>query len=93
MAALVGGPAGSFRSVTLGPDSDEPIGAEVPIADAVEQRLPVGETRELSEDFQPTEASAIASKTPAPTDVDPADWQEQLTSADTGDDDWDADIS
>jgi len=75
--------------VTLGPDSDEPIGEEVPIADAVEQRLPVGETRELSEDFQPTEASQIAAGNPAPTDVDPADWQEQLTSADTGDEDWD----
>jgi uncharacterized protein YjbJ (UPF0337 family) len=64
LAALVGGPPGSFRSVTLGADSDEPIGEEVPIADAVEQRLPVGETRELSEDFQPTEASAIASEAP-----------------------------
>ena len=93
MAALVGGPPGSFRNVTLGPDSGGPIGEEVPIAAAVEQRLPVGETRELSEDFQHTEASAIASEAPAPTDVDPADWQEQLTSADTGDDDWDADIS
>jgi len=47
----------------------------------------------LSEDFQPTEASAIAADTPAPTDVDPADWQEQLTSADYGDEDWDDDIS
>ncbi|HUO36379.1 MAG TPA: hypothetical protein VMU34_00305 [Mycobacterium sp.] len=75
--------------MTLGPDSDEPIGEEVPIADAVEQRQPVGETPELGEDFEPTEASAIAAQTPPPTDVDPADWQEQLTSADTGDEDWD----
>ena len=86
LAALVGGPPGSFRNVTLGPDSDEPVGEEVPIADAVEQRLPVGETRELSEVFQPTEASAIASEAPAPADVHPGDWQERLTSADTGED-------
>ncbi len=79
--------------MTFGPDSDEPIGEEVPIADAVEQRMPVGETRELSEDFQPTEASEIAAEAPVPADVDPADWQEQLTSADSGDDDWDADVS
>ena len=78
--------AGSFRNVTLGPDSDEPVGAELPIADAVEQRLPVGETRELSEVFQPTEASAIASEAPAPADVNAGDWQERLTSADTGED-------
>ena len=78
--------------MTLGPDSDEPIGEEVPLADAVEQRQPVGESRELSEDFQPTEASEIAAEAPPPTDVDPADWQEQLTSADAGDDDgWDTD--
>ena len=64
----------------------------MPLADAVEQRLPVGETRELSEDFQPTEASAIASEAPAPTDVNPADWQEQLTSADTGEKDWDESV-
>lgn len=79
--------------MTLGPDSDEPIGEEVPIPDAVEQRLPVGEDRELSEDFQPTEASEIAAEMPPPTDVDPADWQEQLTSADSGDEDWDPDIT
>ncbi|MCW2653290.1 MAG: hypothetical protein JWR32_4266 [Mycobacterium sp.] len=30
---------------------------------------------------------------PPPTDVDPADWQEQLTSADSGDEDWDPDIT
>ena len=75
--------------MTHSPDSDEPIGEEVPIPDAVDQRLAVGETPELSENFQPTEASAIAAETPAPTDVNPADWQEQLTSADTGEDeDW-----
>ena len=84
---------GSFSHVTRGPDSDEPIGEEVPIADAVEQRLTVGEPRELSEDFQPTQASEIAADAPAPTDVDPADWQEQLTTADTGDEDWDEDLS
>jgi len=83
--------AGSFRNVTLGPDSDEPVGEEVPIADAVEQRLPVGETRELSEVFQPTEASAIASEAPAPADVNAGDWQERLTSADTGED-WDESV-
>jgi hypothetical protein len=78
--------------VTLGPDSDEPIGEEVPVADAVQQRLPVGESRELSEDFAPTEASEIAAEAPPPSEVDPADWQEQLTSAETGDDDWDENI-
>ena len=79
--------------MTLGPDSDEPIGEEVPIADAVEQRLPVAETPPLSEDFQPTQASEIAAEGPAPTDVDPADWQEQLTSADLDDEDWDDGIT
>jgi hypothetical protein len=70
---------------------DEPIGDEVPIADAVEQRLPVGETPELSENIEPTEVSRIAAEETAPVDADPADWQEQHTSAPAGDDNWDPD--
>jgi hypothetical protein len=77
--------------VTYGPDADEPIGEDVPVADAVEQRRSVGEAPELTEDFQPTELDKIASEADAPQDVDPADWQEQWTSADIGADDWDGD--
>jgi hypothetical protein len=77
--------------VTSGRDNDEALGdAEVPIADAVEQRLPVGEPVELSEDFQPTETSQIAAQAAPPDDANPADWQEQRTSAQT-DLDWDGD--
>ena len=79
-------------TVTHGRESEEPIDDQVPVPDAVEQRLTVGETPELSEDFEPTEASEIAAEGAAPMDANPADWQEQLTSADTGDEDWDADI-
>jgi hypothetical protein len=78
--------------VTHGRDSDEPIDDQVPVADAVDQRRPVGESEELSEDFQPTEASEIAAEGEAPEDANPADWQDQLTSADIGVDEWDADI-
>jgi hypothetical protein len=78
--------------VTYGRDADEPIGEDVPVADAVEQRRTVGETPELSEDLQPTELDQIAAEKKAPEDVDPADWQEQWTSADTGADDWDRDL-
>ncbi len=67
---------------------DEPIDDQVPIADAVEQRRPVSETRGLSEDFEPTEVTELAGSE-APVDANPADWQEQLTSAA---DDWDPDI-
>ncbi|MBV8929806.1 MAG: hypothetical protein JO152_11845 [Mycobacteriaceae bacterium] len=77
--------------MTQGRDADEPIEDQVPVPDAVEQRLPVGESRELSEDFQPTETSEIAAKGEPPADANPADWQEQLTSADT-DMDWDAGV-
>ena len=75
-----------------GRESDEPIGDQVPIADAVDQRLAVDETRELSENFEPTEVSEIAAEGTPPEDANPADWQEQLTSADTGAGDWDSDI-
>jgi hypothetical protein len=68
--------------------SDDPIGEDVPIADAVEQRHEVSETRGLAEDFEPTVVSELADE-PAPADADPADWQEQRTNAD---DDWDADV-
>jgi hypothetical protein len=66
---------------------DEPIDDQVPVADAVEQRLEVGETPPLSEDFEPTEVNEIGAET-APQDVDPADWQEQRTTAA----DWDSDL-
>jgi hypothetical protein len=75
--------------VTHGRETDEPIGDQVPVADAVDQRRAVDESPELSEDFQPTEASEIAAEE-APDDANPADWQEQLTSAETPDD-WDID--
>jgi hypothetical protein len=68
--------------------SDDPIGEDVPVADAVEQRREVSETRGLAEDFEPTVVSELADE-PAPADADAADWQEQRTNAD---DDWDADV-
>ncbi len=71
-------------------ESDAPIDDQVPIPDAIEQRLPVGPTPELSEDFQPTEVSEIGGH--APDEANPADWQEQLTSADAGDEQWDPDF-
>ena len=83
---------GYGRFVTSGRDSEEPIGEEVPVADAVEQRLSVGETPELSEHFQPTELDEIAAEAKAPEDVNPADWQEQWTSADNRSDEWDGDL-
>lgn len=83
---------GYVRSVTTGRDSGEPIDDEVPIADAVEQRLPVEETPELSEDFQPTEVSAIVAEAQPPEDANPADWQEQVTSAGTDIVDWDSGV-
>jgi hypothetical protein len=80
------------RAVKHDGQSEEPIGAEVPIADAVEQRFPVDETPELSEDIQPTETSRIAAEEQAPVDVDPADWQEQRIAADIGADEWDREL-
>jgi hypothetical protein len=78
---------GYFAMMTdLSPD--EPIGEDVPLADAVEQRREVGETRGLAEDFEPTVVDRMAGE-PAPLDADPADWQEQRTDADEG---WDADV-
>ncbi len=68
---------------------DDPIDQEVPVADAVEQRLEVGETPSLSENFEPTEVNEIADEG-VPADADPADWQEQRTTA-AGADDWDPD--
>jgi hypothetical protein len=67
---------------------DDPIGEDVPVADAVEQRREVSETRGLAEDFEPTVVSELAGE-PAPTDANAADWQEQRTNAD---DDWDTDL-
>jgi hypothetical protein len=64
---------------------------EVPVPDAVEQQRPVGEERELTEHFQPTEASEIAEQSAPPDEADPADWQEQLTTAET-DADWDDEV-
>jgi hypothetical protein len=56
-----------------------PIGdAEVPVADAIEQRRTVGEPVE-----------EIGAQGAPPDEANPADWQEQLTIADT-DPDWDA---
>ncbi len=69
---------------------DEPIDPEVPVADAVDQRLEVGRQPSMSEDFEPTEASEIAAS-PAPEDANPADWQEQRTDADDADE-WDSDL-
>ena len=68
---------------------DDPIDEETPVADAVEQRLEVGRTPSLSEDFEPTEVSEIASI--PPEDANPADWQEQHTTADDADE-WDVDV-
>jgi hypothetical protein len=70
---------------------DEPIDDQVPVPDAVEQRLEVGETPRLSEDFEPTEVNEIAAQTAPPEDADPADWQEQRTSAPDADE-WDPDL-
>lgn len=67
---------------------DEPIGEDVPVADAVEQRREVGESATLSEDFEPTVLNEMAAE-PPPTDADPADWQEQRTVAEDGD--WETD--
>jgi hypothetical protein len=58
----------------------EPIDDQVPEADAAEQRSEVGETAPLSENFAPTEVSEMSSEG-APLDADPADWQEQHTTA------------
>ena len=74
---------GYLSPVIAGPD--EPIDKEVPVADAVEQRLEVGETPSLSEDFEPTEVSEIAAEG-APEDANLADWQEQRIIAET--DEW-----
>jgi hypothetical protein len=76
--------------VTHSREPDEPIDDQVPVPDAVEQRQAVDEIPDLSEDFEPTEASAIAERADAPVDANPADWQEQLTSADTGPEDWES---
>jgi hypothetical protein len=69
---------------------DEPIDDQVPVADAVEQRREVGRTAPLSEDFEPTEVNEIAAD-PPPPDANPADWQEQHTTAPDADD-WDQDL-
>jgi hypothetical protein len=66
---------------------EEPIGEEVPIPDAVEQRHEVGESPSLSEDFEPTPVNEIAEE-PPPADANPADWQEQRTVAE----DWDPEL-
>ena len=67
---------------------DDPIDEDVPVADAVEQRLEVGETPSLSENFEPTAVNEIAAES-APEDANPADWQEQRTDAADG---WDPDV-
>jgi hypothetical protein len=67
---------------------DEPIDEDVPLADAVEQRLEVDETPSLSENFEPTAVSEIAAEA-MPEDANPADWQEQRTAASDG---WDPDV-
>ena len=66
------------------PIPDEPIDEEVPVADALEQRLEVGQTPHLSENVEPTEVNEIFTEA-APVDANPADWQEQQT---TADDEW-----
>ena len=68
---------------------EDPIDEEVPVADAVEQRLEVGESPVLSENFEPTEVNEIGADA-APADANPADWQEQRTTAASGDD-WEND--
>lgn len=70
--------------------SDEPIDEEVPTADAVEQRVEVDETPSLSENLEPTEVNEIAGQG-LPEDADPADWQEQHTTAATTDE-WDSEV-
>lgn len=77
--------------MTYGRETEEPFDDQVPIPDAVEQRQVVGEPGDLSEDFEPTEASRIAAEEIAPVDVDPADWQDQQTSAETATEDWQGD--
>jgi len=72
------------------PTPDEPIDDQVPVADAVEQRLEVGEPPLLSENIEPTEVNEIATEG-VPEDANPADWQEQRTDAGS-DDDWDSDV-
>jgi hypothetical protein len=79
-----------FSPVISELDPHEPIDEEVPIADAVEQRLEVDETPPLSEDFEPTEVNEIAGEG-SPEDADPADWQEQRTSAANAGE-WDSDV-
>lgn len=71
------------------PSPNEPIDEEVPAADAFEQQLEVGESPSMSENFEPTQASEIAVE-PMPEDANPADWQEQRTTA-LDDEDWDVD--
>jgi hypothetical protein len=70
------------------PTPDEPIDADVPLADAVEQQQEVDETPSLSENFEPTTVNEIATEA-APDDANPADWQEQRTGAADG---WDPDV-
>jgi hypothetical protein len=82
-------PQGTFSAVISELTPDEPIDGEVPVADAFEQRLEVGETPPLSENFEPTEVNEMA-REGAPEDADPADWQEQRTTADTHA--WDSDL-
>ena len=67
-----------------------PIDEEVPIADAVEQSVEVGETPSLSENLEPTEVNEIAAQG-LPEDADPADWQEQHTTASAADE-WDSEV-
>lgn len=69
---------------------DEPIDEDVPIADAVEQRVEVGETPTLSENVEPTEVNEIAAQG-LPEDADPADWQDQHTAAGVADE-WDSEV-
>jgi hypothetical protein len=76
-------------AVTSNPSADDPIGDQVPVADAMEQRQEVDETPPMSEHSEPTEVHKIATEA-APEDANPADWQEQRTTA--PDVDWDADI-
>ena len=90
-SGFVGSPAGYRPKVIHPRESDAPIYDQVPIPDAIEQRQPVGPTPELSEDFRPTEVSEIGDH--APDEANPADWQEQLTSADAGDEQWHPDIA
>jgi hypothetical protein len=80
--------AGGYgQTVTSDLTPDDPIDDQVPVADAVDQRRQVGETRGLSENIEPTEVNEFAAEG-APDDANPADWQEQLTTAADADD-WD----